>query len=338
MFDGLALPSDTMSGHNSISYPIQYSSIVLLWAFTESGLGGILHAFSIPFSGVLLGGMSAFCLFLLADGHAKPVKQIGRAWIVVMAVKYTVSPHSPLGAYLAMSIQTAMAMGILGFLSFTHWRFRLGVMTFLNIMLSAVQKIFVLTLIFGMSLWDGIDKFLNGVLKTFGVTNEYPYASWLVGLYFAIYFISAIAVIFILFRTIGLSRTLGELPPLPDTQALPKKKHRRKYLLFILFLFIPLVFVLLGEWSRALYVLGRSVLVIALGWLVLLPLLRHLLKRLKKNAERENAGLLSDTLDGLPKMRAIAQQAFALSKINGRPRISYFLAYVIAYLSQTENE
>jgi hypothetical protein len=317
---------------------IGYSQVVLLWAFTESGLGGILHAFSIPFSGVLLGGMSAFCLFLLADGHAQPLKQIGRAWVVVMAVKYTVSPHSPLGAYLAMSIQTVMAMGIMGFLSFLPWRFRLGLMTFLNIMLSAVQKIFVLTLIFGMSLWDGIDKFFHGILKTFGVTEEYPYAAWLVALYFSIYFISAIAVIFILFKTIGLSRTLINLPPLVENEIIPKKKKRRKYLLLLLFIFVPLVFVLMGEWNKALYVFSRSVLVISLGWLVLLPLLRYLLKRLKKSAEQENSGLLSNTLDGLPKMRAIAQQAFALSKLDGRPRVSLFLAYVIAYLSQAENE
>lgn len=318
---------------------IGYAQVVLLWAFTESGLGGILHAFSIPFSGVLLGGMSAFCLFLLADGHAQPVKQIGRAWVVVMAVKYTVSPHSPLGAYLAVSIQTVMAMGIMSTLRFMHWRFRLGLMTFLNIMLSAVQKIFVLTLIFGMSLWDGIDKFLHGVLKTFGVTDEYPYAAWLIGLYFAIYFISSIAVIVILFQTIGLSKKLGQLPPIEEAEELPKKKKRkRKYLLLLLFIFVPLVFVLMGEWNKALYVLSRSILVISLGWLVLLPLLRYLLKRLKKNAEAENAGLLSETLDGLPRMRAIAQQAFRISKSYGRRRISYFLAYIIAYLSQPENE
>ena len=41
--------------------------LTALWAFTESGLGGIMHALQIPFTGLLVGGMAVIMISLIAD-------------------------------------------------------------------------------------------------------------------------------------------------------------------------------------------------------------------------------------------------------------------------------
>ncbi len=40
--------------------------LTALWAFSESGLGGILHALQMPFTGLLVGGMAILLISLIA--------------------------------------------------------------------------------------------------------------------------------------------------------------------------------------------------------------------------------------------------------------------------------
>ena len=79
-----------------------------------------------------------------------------------MIVKGIVSPHTPITAYIAVGFQ-----GIMGELLLRSKKYLLlssiglGVITLLQ---SALQKIVILTIVYGNSLWESIDVFVNFIL------------------------------------------------------------------------------------------------------------------------------------------------------------------------------
>lgn len=130
--------------------------VTALWALSEAALGGALHAFKIPFTGLFIGGSAVLfitLIFFLSEKRGAIIK----ATILVMIVKALVSPHSPINAYIAVAFQ-----GICGEILFGLIKRRkiaallLGIF---SLMQSAFQKIFVVTLVFGKSIWEAIDLF-----------------------------------------------------------------------------------------------------------------------------------------------------------------------------------
>ena len=89
--------------NNEIDSKLAVERLTVLWALTESGLGGMMHAFRLPFTGLLVGGVAIILIIMLAHYSNNNVQQILKALIIVLIVKISVSPHSPLGAYLAVS-------------------------------------------------------------------------------------------------------------------------------------------------------------------------------------------------------------------------------------------
>lgn len=80
-----------------------------MWAFIESAFGGILHAAKIPFRGMFMTAFSCFCIEHIAKnnkGFSHNIHSLGS----VLLIKAIASPHSPIGAYIAVSFQ-----GIMGF-------------------------------------------------------------------------------------------------------------------------------------------------------------------------------------------------------------------------------
>ncbi len=91
--------------------------ITALWAFSEAFMGGILHGLQIPFAGLVLGFVAAVCITLIALGNTQS-GEILKATLLVIAVKFILSPHTPPMAYLAVLIQ-----GAVGELLFLNKRF-----------------------------------------------------------------------------------------------------------------------------------------------------------------------------------------------------------------------
>ena len=87
--------------------------ITTLWAFSECGLGGLMHAFKFPFTGIFVGGLSVLFITLIALNSRNLKQDIFKALTIVLLIKLAVSPHSPIAAYFAVSLQA-----VLGFLIF----------------------------------------------------------------------------------------------------------------------------------------------------------------------------------------------------------------------------
>jgi hypothetical protein len=162
--------------------------VTALWAFSEAFLGGILHGFKLPFAGLALSLMAAVCMALIAaNDNAKGV--ILKATLVVLAVKFVLSPHTPPMAYVAVLIE-----GLAGEL-FLMRRKLLPAGAFLLTMFcqlySAFQHLLILTVVFGKGFWAALDVFLNGITKTF-IKQSQQYSLYLVLFYISCYFITGL--------------------------------------------------------------------------------------------------------------------------------------------------
>jgi antibiotic biosynthesis monooxygenase (ABM) superfamily enzyme len=169
------------------------SRLTAIWAFSESAFGGILHAISIPFRGILINAVSVILITLIAIKSSS--KSILKSTLIVVIIKTLVSPHSPLTAHFAVTMQ-----GIIGSLLFKSKRFfrlsafLLGIIT---LVLSGTQKIIILTILFGNNFWSSINIFIKQISKDFlklGLPQDFHYGFAIIGLYVTIHLIAGIMV------------------------------------------------------------------------------------------------------------------------------------------------
>jgi hypothetical protein len=150
------------------NYSSLYIKLIALWVVCEAMIGGIIHGLKLPFSGLIVGGAAVVCITMI--GYYIPAKgAILRATIIVAIFKMTLSPQAPATAYIAVFFQ-----GFVGQLLFSGKRFfriraiSLGALALAE---SAVQRILVLTLVYGTTFWKAVNEFMAKVIHQKGVTN-----------------------------------------------------------------------------------------------------------------------------------------------------------------------
>ena len=132
--------------------------ITALWAFSESAFGGILHALTIPLRGLFISSAAVLFISLIAL-FSKSNREILKATLIVIIIKAVVSPYTPLAAYIAVSLQ-----GFFGFALFTKKRFfriYAFILGLLVLFFTGIQKIVILTILFGNTLWESLDIFIK---------------------------------------------------------------------------------------------------------------------------------------------------------------------------------
>jgi hypothetical protein len=107
-------PTGLRFSSNHIDRRLAVERLTALWALNEAGLGGIMHAFRTPFTGIFVGGLAIVMITLIAHFSERKWSAVTRALVIVLIVKAAASPHSPLPAYLAVSFQ-----GLMGALIFS---------------------------------------------------------------------------------------------------------------------------------------------------------------------------------------------------------------------------
>lgn len=146
-----------------VEFPIKLDvqRLTALWGFSEAALGAILHILKVPLTGLLIGGAAVFFIALIARYSESP-SQILKSTLVVILIKAFVTPFIPLNSYFAVSLQ-----GFLGYLffkfipSFNLAAILLGMIT---LTISAFQKLFIITFLFGNTFWNSIDVFATYII------------------------------------------------------------------------------------------------------------------------------------------------------------------------------
>jgi hypothetical protein len=317
--------------------------LTALWALNEAGLGGLMHLFKSPFTGIFVGGTAVLLISLIGYVAKKPGPAIMRALTVVLIIKAMASPHSPLTAYLAVAFQ-----GVMGAVLFTVLpSFRLAALLLgpLALVESAIQKLLVMTLLFGTPLWKSLDAFLDSVLQKLGVLAEGAGAGavyWIAGTYVGTYLFAGLLIGWLAGKLPAeVSAAAQRLrPPGEAEQALPQPPRRKKRVwwkrpLWWLLALVMIVSVVLPgavEDYSPLWIVVRVFGLIAIWYFLIGPVLMGLLQRFLKKRESAYHEEVSAALDLMPVFRHLARTAWQETRdLKGWSRSKELVVRVVTY-------
>ncbi len=319
--------------------------LTALWALNEAGLGGIIHALRVPFTGVVVGSTAVVLIALIAYFAERKARAILKALVVVLLVKAAASPHTPLPAYVAVSFQGLAGALLFGLLP----SIRLGALLLglLALWQGAVQKLVVMSLLYGRSLWDSVDAVGHWILEKMGSgPGELSPTGWFLIVYLGYYTLAGLATGWLagaIPREIAAAlknprptpAPLGDAPPLP-LPAPPRKRWWRrtpfKTGLVLLILLAVLVWVHPGQegWLRGLRAFARAGVVLAIWMWLVRPLGAALLRRFRRREQSIYGADVERALAQFPGLRLAAAAAWRESAaVGGFRRWKKFLVELV---------
>jgi hypothetical protein len=327
--------------------------LTALWAFSEAALGGILHAFKIPFRGVFVGGSAAILISLIAY-FSEQKGTILKSTLLVILIKGMVSPHTPVTAYFAVFLQ-----GFLGeVLFYKKSFFKISALTLgiLTLLFSSTQKIIIYTVVFGNTLWESIDQFASFVVNKFIMHDnvlEFRFSYLLVTTYLSVHIILGIFIgIFagkLPFRIIDvMSRNSLDINSYNyiNSELIEKKKRKHKRWWqrpsgIILFSFAAVMVVLsyvnpeLGS-NKAyeiMIMVLRAVVIMLIWYTIVGPVLLKYLRKYFKKKQNLYSTELTKIFDAFPQLRTLVSRSWKVSSTEkGYRKIKSFITHLIAFL------
>ncbi len=318
-----------------------YYRLIALWVLCEAMLGGIIHGFKIPVSGLVVGGCAVICICLIV-WYVPNKGAIIKATIIVAIFKMMLSPQAPPPAYIAVFFQ-----GLLGealFWNRRFYRFSCILLAVLSLLESGLQRILALTILYGNDLWLVFNNFINGLTKQKVTTN---YSLWIGSGYVALHLITGVLVGWwasLLPKRIDKwskdekYRIVTDTPATISLPAASKKKKRLKKGLFIIWL------LLIGLYIQSYFKMGTPLLpshislkillrslIIVLGWIFIIgPLLKQLLHWWLKKKQTQSQQDVQEVLRILPATQQLIAQSWKQSAGNkGWKRINRWSKMVL---------
>lgn len=340
---------------NNSDYSIKFSSkaekLTALWALSESALGGVLHAFKFPFRGMIISGAAVILISLIARFSDKK-GQIVKSTLLVIFIKAVISPHTPITAYLAVFLQ-----GLFGELYFLSRRFQLFSALLLGItasLFNGFQKIIVLTIIYGNTLWQTLNDFIKYIadeLLVISLSDSINFSNWLISIYVGIHLAAGIIAGLLAYRISNivsekLNQPEAEIDLIVQNNIKDKSYVRRKrkwlkpssiiiFSLSILIIFITYFFPESERFdvSAIIIMLVRSVLIILVWFNFLAPQIKKLLRNyLTKNHNRYSKDIES-IVSAIPTLKIIIVSVWKHSaKLKGIKKIDYFFINTLVYI------
>lgn len=330
--------------------------LTALWAFSEAALGGILHAFKVPMRGMFIGGSAAILISLISF-FSNRKGTVLKSTLIVILIKGIVSPHSPLTAYFAVFIQ-----GLLGevlFFKKNFYKISALLMGVLTLLFSSIQKIFILTLIFGNTLWESIDQFARIVIEKFislESAADFRFSYLLVGLYLGLHiFVGFLVGLFAAKLPFWIGDIIHdselEIAAFNNSKTdLRKKKgkHKRWWqrasgIIFISFLLMMVIFSYLypelgkNKAVEIFFMILRAALIMIIWYFLLAPLVLKYLRRYLKKKGNLYATEINKIVDSFPHLRSLVAYCWKIaSHEKSYKKIKFFLIYLISFLLVTD--
>ncbi len=311
-----------------------YYRLVGLWVLNEAMLGGIIHGFKLPVSGLVVGSGAVICICLIG-WYVPDKKAIIKATIIVAVFKMILSPQAPLPAYFAVFFQGIM--GQLLFFNRKYFKISCIVFSILALLESGLQRILVLTIIYGNDLWTVFNEFISRLMKSKSHTNF----SLIAGIaYIIIHFVTGLIVGMWSSKLPGRIRKWSsdssyilkhsDVPAIEVTHL--RKGRRAKLLLFVIWL------ILIGLYVQSYFKLGEPILpshismkillrsaIIVIGWMILVaPLLKNLLHKWLSKRQTASATEVTAILQLLPTIQQVAIESWRGASGNNIKKLMEF--------------
>ncbi|MGD9782613.1 MAG: hypothetical protein AB7V14_10740 [Kiritimatiellia bacterium] len=316
--------------------PRAVERLTALWALNEAGLGGLIHAMRVPFTGIVVGSTAVVLIALIAFFAERRAKAILKATVIVLLVKAAASPHTPLPAYVAVAFQGLAGALLFGFLPSV----RLGALGLglLALWQGAVQKLLVMTILYGKSLWEAVDSVGHWILGKMGQhPGDLSPTGWFLVFYLGYYTLAGLVTGWLagavpneIARALKNPRPAGSSLPggsEPMDAVVPSRKRwwRRtpfKAGMALVALLVLLMLLHPGQegWVRGLRVFARASIVLILWMLAVRPLGQALFRRFRRREQGVYGAEVSRTLEQFPALRQAAAVAWRRSGDAGRFR------------------
>ncbi len=273
-----------------------------------------------------------------------------KATIIVAIFKLMLSPHSPPTAYIAVLFQ-----GLMGQVFLNRKQFFTAASIFvavISLVESAMQRLFVLWLVYGESFWDAVNQFIQKITGSKTINN---YSLLIAVGYVLIHAIVGSIIGYWISNTIKNTekwklenkRYIFDDKSISATNQEPVKikKKKRIRLIFALLSIILLAFYILSivkpAWAplpagKAASIFLRSVVILMCWYFIAGPLVMKFIKKQLAAKQKENKEDIDNTLQLLPQMRYTFQQAWFMSaEKKGLKRLRLFIQIVIANTIRT---
>lgn len=326
--------------------------LTAMWALSEAGLAGVLHAFRIPFTGMIIGTVAVLFITLLFSFN--PQKgTILKATLLVMILKALVSPHTPVNAYFAVAFQGGM--GELLFLILKRPAIVAPLLALIAMIEASLQKLLVLTLVFGQTLWESINIFTGFVIRELSIPNWFPeeinYSFLFVGIYVGIHLIAGIFAAFWIPLLVMRVHQKAQKSQLLDVSNLfedvkpdlSKRKRRwlKKISLYALFSLAILIFI--GSYLfpffeksqgiAAVTMLIRSIIIMSSWYFIIGPAAMRWLRKYFKKKQNFYSSEIEHMLQLFPLLKKIIRYSWAeASVLRGTKRLMLFSENLLVHL------
>ncbi len=324
----------------NINNKYNVKKIITLWAFSESVLGGFLHLFKVPFTGLIVGGLAVIFLSLLSFTNDYK-KNILKGTLVVLLIKFVISPYTPINAFFSV-----LAQGVLCYIfSIIIKNKQIRILTFSlsSMILFSLQKLIFLQILFGNSLWQAIDIYAKFIAKQVFLYNVNINLSW----YLIIFYISIHIISGIIFTIITLKinedlineKKLNIVPiennnnDIKTTGKKKKKINKVIKVLIILLVIVSSYFIQPeAKFLDYLIVVLRFFLIFIIWTIVLSPFLTKITKNLIFNKSKNYINDVDVIINDFSKIKAlIAALREELKNKTGIIKYILLIRYVIVY-------
>ena len=338
----------------NLNQPKSISKIIALWGFSEATLGGILHAFNIPFTGLFVGGVAILLISLIAY-LSSDKSSIIKITLIVITIKGVVSPHTPLTAYFAVFLQGVTAQLIFNLVK----NIRLASLIFgiVAMLLSGLQKLIILTLVFGNTLWDSIDIYSSFVVNEIFSGNEsqttYSFSLMIMGFYVGIHLVAGIFFGYIagkLPRWIDETQKsdnylslLNEIEVIKNNHNGKKKRKswwkKKSGIIFILMMTAMLILSYLypefgkGNVSKVAVMILRSTIIMVVWFFLLGPVLIKAFHKYLHKQQKSYSAEITGIIELFPYIRSIVKSSWESAKtLKGSKKYKKFINTTIILL------
>ncbi|HKI79072.1 MAG TPA: hypothetical protein VKA26_11075 [Ignavibacteriaceae bacterium] len=310
-----------------------------------------MHLFSIPFSGALLTGFAVIIISVIAY-FSESKWEILKSTLIVIIVKLAVSPHTPATAYLAVFLQ-----GLLGeFLFLSKRFFKISSMMFgiFAMLFTAIQRIIILTIVFGNTLWNSIDIYSSHIINRIysNPGSEVIHLSYyIIGIYISLHFLLGLIAgywagkmpvwIIELNKSGRYSKMELEFdePSLPDIKKGKKKWWMKKSFQILFLLVLALVIFSYYEPSigkdvgiNLLTMLLRSLIILFIWYSLISPAVTKILNNFLNKRKIVYIDRVDNILNTLPQLKKTAEISWQLSmKEKGAKRLKIFITSCIFF-------
>lgn len=318
--------------------------LTALWALAEAGMGGLIHAMKIPFTGIVVGSAAVILISTIGFFAERRASAIFRATMIVVLVKAAASPHTPLPAYLAVMFQGLVGAALFGILPWPRVAaLLLSVLAFWE---GAVQKLLVMTLLYGKPFWEAIDLVGHRVLQPFGAVAPGTPTKWFLLIYGAYYTLGGLLTGWLAATLpFEVARAAQEITPDPQdvrevlppgVHGMPKPWWRRfpvkaAIAAFVLTLLLVVVSPSGAGLERGVRMFLRAAIALALWFLVVRPLGTAAFSWFKRREQSRYAADMTKVMNLMPSLRRSVAAAWArTASLSGWTRWKSFLVDVTA--------